>query len=120
MTEANVIDRMYAALVAGDVAEACDCFTVDAVIWHGFDRVEMTSDEAAHGWAVMTAQFPDRRVSDVRRQPITVGFIQQLNWHARKSEGIWMGWPVCIVVEVRDGLIARIDEYIDRAGWFAG
>ena len=31
-----------------------------------------------------------------------------------------MGWPVCIVVEIRDGLIARIDEYIDRAGWFEG
>jgi ketosteroid isomerase-like protein len=120
MTEITVIDRMYAALVAGDVAGACGCYTVDAVIWHGFDRVGMTRDEAAQSWAAMTAHFPERRVSDVRRQPTPTGFVQQLNWHARTHEGKWMGWPVCIVVEIRDGLIARIDEYIDRAGWFEG
>ena len=120
MTDTNVIDRMYTALVAGDVAAACACYTADAVIWHGFDRLEMTRDDAAQSWAAMTVHFPERRVSDVRRHLTPTGFVHQLNWHGRAADGKWMGWPVCVMVEVRDGLIARLDEYIDRAGWFEG
>jgi ketosteroid isomerase-like protein len=116
----TIIDQMYAALVAGDVTAAHACYSEDAIIWHGFDRIEMTRDEAAKGWEAMNAAFPERRVSNVRCQPTPTGFVQQLVWHVKSGEGKWMAWPLCVVVEVRDGQITRLDEYIDRAGWFEG
>ena len=118
MTGTNIIDRMYAGLVSGDVAAARDCYTPDAVIWHSFDRIAMSRDAAAESWTAMCGHFPERRVTDVRREATTTGFVQQLVWHVRTKEGKWMGWPVCIVSEVRNGLITRLDEYLDRAGWF--
>jgi ketosteroid isomerase-like protein len=118
MSEATIIDRMYAALVAGDVPAARACYAEDAIIWHGFDRIEMTRDEAAATWEAQATHFAERRVSAVRCQPTPTGFVQQLYWHVRTSEGKWMAWALCVVVEIRDGLIARLDEYIDRAGSF--
>ncbi|MFM9979256.1 MAG: nuclear transport factor 2 family protein [Sphingomonadaceae bacterium] len=120
MTDTTIIDRMYDGLTSGDVAVARNCFTADAVIWHGFDRIAMNRDAAASDWQAMCDKFPERGVSDVRCQPTPTGLVQQHVWHMRTSEGKAMAWPVCLVVEIRDGLIARIDEYIDRAGWFEG
>ncbi|GGA37203.1 nuclear transport factor 2 family protein [Sphingomonas psychrolutea] len=118
MTDTNIIDRMYTGLVSGDVEAARDCYTPDAVIWHGFDRITMTRDAAAESWTAMCAQFPERRLSDVRRQPTPTGFVQQHVWQMLTKEGKWMNWPVCLVVEVRDGLMIRLDEYLDRAAWY--
>lgn len=118
MTEMNVIDRMFAGLAAGDVTAACACFTPDAVIWHGFDRIAQTPDEAAKDWSAMIAHFPERAAVDVRRQVTPTGFVQQHLWVSRTGEGKRIAWPICIVVRVEDGLIARLDEYIDRAGRF--
>jgi ketosteroid isomerase-like protein len=118
MIEETVIDRMYAGLAAGDVKAALACFTPDAVIWHGFDRIKMSLAEAAPGWEAMISHFPERFATNVRCQPTPTGFVQQHEWHVRTADGKSLAWPLCIVVEIRDGLIARLDEYIDRAGSF--
>ncbi len=116
----NIIDQMYDALAAGDVAAARACYAPDAVIWHSFDRLELTPDQAAKDWEALIATFPERGSRDVRRQPTPTGFVQQHVWFVRTADGKNMAWPLCIVVEVEDGLIKRLDEYIDRAGWFEG
>lgn len=118
MSDGHIIDRMFAALAAGDVASACACFARDAVIWHGFDAIAQTPEQAAVDWTAMIAHFPERGVVDVRRQPTSTGFVQQHLWLARTAEGRAMAWPVCIVVQMSGDLIVRLDEYIDRAGSF--
>ena len=118
MSDDHIIDRMFAALSAGDVAAACACFGLNATIWHGFDAIAQTAKEVAISWKAMIAHFPERGVVDVRRQPTPTGFVQQHLWTARTADGRAMAWPVCVVVQITDGLIARLDEYIDRAGSF--
>ncbi len=118
MTDVNIVDRMYGALAAGDIASACDCYTDDAIIWHGFDRIEQSRDEAAKAWEDLAKTFAAQFATNVRRQPLAKGYVQQHEWHAQTADGKWMAWPICIVVEIRNGLIARLDEYIDRAGSF--
>lgn len=113
------LDRLFAALSAGNVAATLDCFTPDAVIWHGFDRIVMNAGEAAEQWQAMVGQFPQRRVEDVQRQDTIDGCVQQHIWIMQLADGQEMAWPVCIVARLEDGRISRLDEYIDRAGWFA-
>lgn len=113
-----VIDRMFAALAAGEVEPALACLSDDAKVWHGFDGL-------AHDKAAMRAQyqglvdaFPARDFVDVRRQPTPTGFVQQHVMTATTSTGQRKAWPACVIVRIENGLITRLDEYIDRAGTF--
>jgi hypothetical protein len=114
----QVIDRFYGALAAGDVEAACACCTADAVFWHSFDRVEMSLDEIVPSWRALVAGFAARAFTDVRRAPIPGGFVQRQLMVGRTAGGARIAWPVCFFVTLRDGLIARLDEYLDRAGSF--
>lgn len=93
--------------------------TPDVVFWHSFDRVALTFETAAQGWAPLFQNFCERAFTDVRRFEIPGGFVQQYLMVARTTAGASLAWPICAVVQTRDGLVSRFDEYIDRAGHFA-
>ena len=121
MTGSNdgaVIDRMFAALSAGDLAAAAACYTPDARIWHSFDCVAHDLNGITAEWEGLVANFPQRDYVDVRRQQTPDGFVQQHVMTGTTASGARRAWPVCIVVRVEGGRIARLDEYIDRAGAF--
>lgn len=119
MTDTNPIDRMFDALAVGDLAAARAACTSGARIWHSFDRVAHDLDSIERDWAGLIAATEARGITDVHRQPTPDGFVQQhLFWITPKG-GTRKIWPVCVVVRVEDGLIARFDEYIDRAGAYA-
>ena len=111
-----VIERAFTALAAGDLEAARACFTL---VWHGFDGVARDVDETMKDWTGLVAAFEERFITDIRRQPTPDGFVQQHLFVMRPNGGQRRAWPVCIVVKIADGRIARLDEYIDRAGSFA-
>lgn len=114
-----VIDRFTDALVAGDVEAARACCTDDVVIWHNFDGVAQDFETAAKGWQGLFTHFSDRAFTDIRRATIPGGFMQQHLMAATSSAGDRIGWAIAIVVALRDGKIARFEEYMDRAGKLA-
>lgn len=118
MSDATVLDRLFDALAVGDLIAATACFTPDAKIRHSFDRLAQSPAEAAVGWAAMIDHFPERGIADKQCQATATGFVQQHLWTVRSAVGKRMAWPVCVVVRIRDGLIVRLDEYLDRAGSF--
>jgi ketosteroid isomerase-like protein len=111
-----IVDRLFDALARGDVAAALACCTPQARIWHSFDRIAQDRDAAKAGWEAFIAGFPERAFTDVRRSAIPGGFVQQHTMAVKTAAGARIAWPVCLVVEVEGGLIARIEEYMDRAG----
>lgn len=115
----NVLDRFYAALCAGDLAAACACLTPDARIWHSFDGVAQGLDASRQAWADLIAGTRERAIADVRRQPIAGGFLQQHMFIVTTAGGERFGWPCCLVVRTQGDRVARIDEYMDRAGALA-
>lgn len=116
----EALDRMYEALAAGDVEGALACLTPDAKVWHSFDGVVHERDSIRRDWEGFVSNTSERSTFDVRRQPTSTGFVQQ-HVGVFGMGGKRMAWSICLVVEVRDGLIARINEYIDRGGsWDAG
>lgn len=114
-----VIDRMFAALASGDIEAGFDCMTEDAVTWHSFDCVEMDREAIRAGWQALIDGFSERGFVDVRRDALGGGrFLQRHVMTATTASGQRKAWPVCLVVKVEEGRIARLDEYIDRAGSF--
>jgi ketosteroid isomerase-like protein len=113
-----IIDELFDALTRGDIEAACDCCTSDVVVWRCHD-CRPTSLEAMGGaWKDFVANFPERRFVDVRRRAMGGGFVQQHLMVARSRSGVRLAWPACVIVTVRDGRIARLEEYIDRTGHF--
>jgi len=118
--EGAVIDRFYAALTAGDIEAARACCAAEALFWHCFDGVAQDLATASQGWAALKGAFAELAAADVRRARTDAGsYVQRHLFMGRKPSGELVGWPVCLMVEVRNGLIWRIDEYIDRAGALA-
>lgn len=113
-----IIDTMLGAMASGDHDTAFACLTPDARVWHNFDGIAQSRDEALVGWQALTASFPECAIADVRRHAIPGGFVQQHMIVCGTAAGLTKAWPVCLMVRIENGLIARIDEYIDRAGAF--
>jgi ketosteroid isomerase-like protein len=114
----EAIDRLFAAFAKGDLAAAGDCLTDDVRVWHCFDRIAHDKAAILKDWEGLISGFPERAVIDVRRQATDTGFVQQHIMAVSRADGRKMAWPVCIVVTMRGELIATLDEYIDRAGYF--
>lgn len=115
---AHVIDRMFDALARGDCAAALACFTPGGQVWHGFDGIAHDRAAILEQWQALVDNSVARVVADVRRQATPDGFVQQHVMAVTGASGETRAWPICIVVRIEQGLIARLDEYIDRAGFF--
>jgi ketosteroid isomerase-like protein len=118
MTEQNIIDRFFGSMQPCDTSVLRDCLTEDAIVWHSFDRKAMRPDDVVISWEGMATSFAERGVTDVRRQQTSTGYVQQHLFVVRGKDGVRKAWPVCIVVRVQDGKIARLDEYIDLSAAF--
>ena len=110
----TIADRLIGAIEAGDREALGALYADDVVIWHNTDQVEMTKEQNLASLDALAAMTTSRRFSDVRRHAIDGGFVQQhvLNLEWGSGSGTL---PGCVVVQLRDGLISRIDEYLDGA-----
>ena len=118
MTDVNALDRLFNGLASGNLEECRAALASDAVVWHGFDGIPQDRESILASFANLCAAFPERRFADIRRQPTPTGFVQQHVMAVRSADGTARAWPVCVVVRTKDGVITRVDEYIDRAGSF--
>jgi ketosteroid isomerase-like protein len=113
-----IVDELFEAISRGDIEAARDCCTSDLVVWHSHDCRPTGLAEMGSAWKDFVTNFPERLFVDVRRRAMGDGFVQQHLMVARSQSGARLAWPVCVIVTVRDGLIARLEEYIDRTGHF--
>ena len=113
----EVADRLFKAIERGDVAAIrTSVYAPDAKIWHNNDGLTQTVEQnlAVLGWVV--ANISEIAYTEVRRQPTPAGFVQQHVLRGKlKSSGKEFSLPACIVCEVENGRITRLDEYFDSA-----
>jgi ketosteroid isomerase-like protein len=108
-------DRMFAAIEAGDTDAVAACYADDAVIWQNTDQVEQGKADNLRVLSWLVGHTALRSYRDVRRTVIDHGFVQQHSLHVGFDDGRTADLPACVVVAVADGLIVRIDEYLDGA-----
>jgi ketosteroid isomerase-like protein len=113
MNESPII-RLFDALSQGNIAAARACFVPEAVIWHGFDGIAADLETSLRSWEGLTGC----EIEDVHSLVTAEGFVQQHVFIMHTQAGTRKAWHVCIVAKVSDGLITRLDEYMDRAGFF--
>jgi uncharacterized protein len=108
----DIADRFFSAIERGDIEAVKAIYAPDARIWHSHDLKEQGVEENLRVLAWMSRNLPNRRYQVHRRVAIPGGFLQQHTLEATTPGGPF-SMPACIVVEVRDGRIARLEEYLD-------
>jgi ketosteroid isomerase-like protein len=111
----DVAERLFAAIMAGEVEAVRELYAPDVVIWHNFDQVEQTRDENLRTLAWVVKNVRDLRYQEIRRHAIEGGFVQQHVLRGVGPSGNTVEIPACIVCRVEDGKITRLDEYLDSA-----
>jgi ketosteroid isomerase-like protein len=108
-------ERFLGAIESGDTATVRACYDPDAVIWHNNDGREQSVDRNMRSLEWFIRHLPDRRYRVLRREALKDGFMQQHVLEATLPDGAAWSLDACVIVRMKDGLIVRLDEYLDSA-----
>ena len=108
-------ERFIAAVEAGDLEAVRSLYHPDARIWHNFDQKDQTVEENLRVLAWMTRRVKERRYEEVRRVETPTGFAQQHVLRGIAPNGEALEMPAAIFCTIQDGLITRLEEYLDTA-----
>jgi ketosteroid isomerase-like protein len=108
-------ERFMTAIQTADVEGARACYAPGARIWHNTDGVEQTVDQHLKVLAWFGRKLPERHYRLLRREALPDGFLQQHVLEATLPGGTAFAMPACVVVRMADGVITRLDEYLDSA-----
>ncbi|MBK6317334.1 MAG: nuclear transport factor 2 family protein [Dehalococcoidia bacterium] len=114
-TNLELCDLFFAAISRGDIDAVRAIYAPDAVIWHNDEKAEQTPDRNLKVLGWVTRNIKDMRYEEVRRHETPTGFVEQHVLRGVAPNGAPLEIPACIVCEVRDGHITRLDEYLDSA-----
>ncbi|MFI6322552.1 nuclear transport factor 2 family protein [Nonomuraea sp. NPDC050556] len=110
-----LIDRFFAAIEAGDVDLVRALYTPDAVIWHNDDLLEQSVEDNLRVLGGLHRVLSDLSYEVVRRAEVPDGVLQQHVLHGRLPDGREVALHCAMYLRVRDGRVARIEEYLDSA-----
>ncbi len=111
----ELADNFAKAFEEGDVATINSIYAPNAVVWHNTDEREQPRDENIALARAVPTIFSSFKYRDVRVQLFDGGYVQQHVLHAVQMDGSLLRIPVCVVVQVANNQITRIDEYYDSA-----
>lgn len=114
----NAIDRFFDALANRDLDGVRTVLAPQVRVWHSYDGIAHDCEAILASFAEMLSRFAAIEFHDVRCETIESGYVRQHVMVLQPQDGQRIAWPVCLLARVHNGLITRIDEYIDRAGTF--
>ena len=107
--------RFFDAVEAGDLEAVGAIYAPDAVIWHNTDGQATGREANLETLRGFIRLIGERRYRERRVQVSRTGFTQQHVLTGVRRDGTQVSLAACIVCEVRDGRISRLDEYFDSA-----
>lgn len=102
-------------LNAKDAEGVAALYADDLVVFRNLDGRELVKKQVMKVVGFLTSSVKELRYTDVKAQPTPTGFVQQHTLRGIAPNGQEVAAHACLVATVRDGLIARVDEYIDSA-----
>jgi ketosteroid isomerase-like protein len=112
MSEELVV-AFFAALEAGDIGTLREIYAPDAVIWHNDDLIEQPVEENLKVLAGLHRVVSGLRYDVTRRVPAPDGVLQQHVLRGTLPNGADVELHAAMYLQVRDGRITRIEEYLD-------
>jgi ketosteroid isomerase-like protein len=114
----EIADRFAQAISQQDIRALELLIADDASIWHNTDGKAQGKEEAVAAIAAFFSSASECRYLAIRRLPTPSGFVQQHVLHVRfGAEGVALTIPACLIVEVKNRRISRLEEYLDSAAF---
>ena len=113
-TTREIGEAAKAALERGEGAPL-KMYAEDATLWHNTDEVEGPATEGRQNLAILRNAVPDFHAAETRLHVWDDGCALQYAFVGTLPSGAALGIPGCIIITVRDGLIQRVQEYVDSA-----
>lgn len=107
--------RFFDAIEQGDVDTVRDSYTPDVGIWHNFDDKVQTREENVATLQGMVERISERVYDNRQLEVFPGGFVQQHVLRGVRKDGSRVSLPAALICRMRDGKIARLDEYLDSA-----
>lgn len=111
----SIADAFFDALENTDIARLREIYAADVEIWHNTDNRLQPLEEHLNGLGQLARLHKQVRFEQRKRDIFIDGFVQQhlisITRHDGETRGVWG----CIIGRIRDGRVARFDEYIDGA-----
>ncbi len=114
MSDDTVI-RFFAAIEAGDIDAVREIYAPDALIWHNDDLIEQPVEENLKVLAGLHRAVSGLRYEVIRRAPTQDGVIQQHVLRGTLPSGQELALHAAMYLQVKDGRVTRIEEYLDSA-----
>jgi ketosteroid isomerase-like protein len=107
--------RLVEAGQTSDLESLAGIFHDDAVIWHNTDNLTITMAENAAPCVKLFGKIQQLRYEDLEVLPFAGGYVQHHRMVGESVDGQPFDLAACAIMYVRDGKIARIEEYFDSA-----
>jgi uncharacterized protein len=114
-TAIEVVTRFFAALEAGDIEIVRSIYSPDASIWHNDDLLEQPVEDNLRVLAGLHRAVSGLHYEIVRRVPADDGVIQQHVLRGTLANGQPVELHAAMYLQVKDGHVTRIEEYLDSA-----
>jgi ketosteroid isomerase-like protein len=114
-TAIEVVTRFFAALEAGDIEIVRSIYSPDASIWHNDDLLEQPVEDNLRVRAGLHRAVSGLHYEIVRRVPADDGVIQQHVLRGTLANGQPVELHAAMYLQVKDGHVTRIEEYLDSA-----
>ena len=113
-------ERFFSAIEAADMEAVRNVYHPDVTVWHNVDGLEnrkrgQSREDNVALLTVLTNKIKDWKYDIWFREATASGMVQQHTLRGRLPNGEALAIPVCIVLQIQDGCIMRLDEYIDSA-----
>lgn len=112
---AAIAEQMFTAIEQGDLDALSAMWSDDVVVWRLGGGRERDKPRALTVIRWFVDNTAGRRYEVLERQVFDGGFVQQHLVHAAAKDGTPVTFRACLVVKVANGLVTRIDEYLDSA-----
>jgi ketosteroid isomerase-like protein len=107
--------RLLDAISAFDIDRIRQVYTPDATIWNNHTPGTVGIDELIVMLTHLHGAVQQMTFEPVRTQVTSSGFIDQHVTHFVTNKGVSATLPSCMIVGVRDGRIATVEEYANPA-----
>ena len=109
----DLVVRFFAALEAGDIETVRAIYAADALIWHNDDLLDQSVEDNLRVLAGLHRAVSGLRYDVIRRAVVDDGVLQQHVLRGTLPDGSEVELHAAMYLQVRDGHITRIEEYLD-------
>jgi ketosteroid isomerase-like protein len=115
VTSEDTVIRFFAAIEAGDIDMVRAIYAPDALIWHNDDLIEQPVEENLKVLSGLHKAVSGLRYEVIRRALAADGVIQQHVLRGTLANGQEVALHAAMYLQVNDGHVTRIEEYLDSA-----